>query len=164
MAMETQKEKLKKQKESRDFFCVVSDAFRIFARRSSMVLGSAWAFASAILIIVVWGLTGPTFHYSDTWQLIINTGTTIVTFLMVFLIQNTQNRDARAINLKLNELIRATEAAGDQMMDIESLSDEELDVMHARYERIRAECMERQRRGKPEKERHVLRSQDEVPR
>jgi low affinity Fe/Cu permease len=88
------------------------------------------------------------FHYSDTWQLVINTETTIVTFLMVFLIQNTQNRDARAINLKLNELIRATEAAGDQMMDIESLSDEELDAMHATYERIRAECMERQHRAK----------------
>jgi low affinity Fe/Cu permease len=66
--------------ESRDFFCVVSDAFRIFAKRSSMVLGSAWAFASAILIIVIWALTGPMFHYSNTWQLIINTGTTIVTF------------------------------------------------------------------------------------
>jgi low affinity iron permease len=73
MAMKTQKEKFKEQEESRDFFCVVSDAFRIFARRSSMVLGSAWAFASAILIIVIWVLTGPTFHYSDTWQLIINT-------------------------------------------------------------------------------------------
>jgi low affinity Fe/Cu permease len=104
------------------------------------------------------------FHYSDTWQLVINTGTTIVTFLMVFLIQNTQNRDARAINLKLNELIRATDAAGDQMMDIESLSDEELDVMHARYERIRAECMERQQRGKPERVTIAHRSQDEVSR
>jgi Low affinity iron permease len=85
-------------------------------------------------------------------------------FLMVFLIQNTQNRDARAINLKLNVLIRATEAAGDQMMNIESLSDEELDVMHARYERIRAEYMERQRRGKAEREAAALRSQDEVSR
>ncbi len=90
MAIATQKEKLKQQEESRDFFCVVSDAFRLFARRSSTVLGSAWAFGIAILIIVIWGLTGPAFHYSNTWQLIINTGTTIVTFLMVFLIQNTQ--------------------------------------------------------------------------
>ena len=104
MAMETQKEKLKPQEESRDFFCVVSDAFRFFARRSSMMLGSAWAFAGAILIILIWGLTGPMFHYSDTWQLIINTGTTIVTFLMVFLIQNTQNRDAKAVHLKLDEV------------------------------------------------------------
>src|SRR5947207_13052188 len=109
--MKTQKEKLKQQEESRDFFCVVSDAFRIFARRSSAVLGSAWAFAAAIFIIVVWGLTGPTFHFSDTWQLIINTGTTIVTFLMVFLIQNTQNRDAKAVHLKLDEIIRSTKSA-----------------------------------------------------
>ena len=80
--MKTQKEKATEHEESRDFFCLVSDAFRIFARRSSKVLGSAWAFASAILIIVIWALTGPMFHYSNTWQLIINTGTTIVTFLM----------------------------------------------------------------------------------
>ena len=109
--MKTQKEKAKRREESRDFFCVVSDAFRIFARRSSRVLGSAWAFAVAILIIVIWGLTGPAFHYSDTWQLIINTGTTIVTFLMVFLIQNTQNRDAKAAHLKLDEIIRALKGA-----------------------------------------------------
>ena len=88
------------------------------------------------------------FHYSDTWQLIINTGTTIVTFLMVFLIQNTQNRDARAINLKLNELIYAIDAAGDQMMDIESLSDEELDRLQKKYEKIRAECIQRNGRAK----------------
>jgi len=94
--MKTQKKKLKEREESRDFFCVISDAFRIFARRSSTVLGSAWAFGIAILVIVIWGLTGPAFHYSNTWQLIINTGTTIVTFLMVFLIQNTQNRDAKS--------------------------------------------------------------------
>jgi low affinity Fe/Cu permease len=90
----TQTEKPKKDEQERDFFCVVSDAFRIFARRSSVILGSAWAFAGAVLVILVWLLTGPTFHFSDTWQLIINTATTIITFLMVFLIQNTQNRDA----------------------------------------------------------------------
>ncbi len=101
-----------------------------------------------MLVIVMWAATGLLFRYSDTWQLVINTGTTIVTFLMVFLIQNTHNRDARAINLKLNELIYSTEAAGDQMMDIESLSDEELDVMHKRYERIRAECIAREGRSK----------------
>jgi hypothetical protein len=83
----TQPEKLKKHERDRDFFCVVSDAFRVFARRSSMMLGSAWAFAGAVLGILVWILTGPTFHFSDTWQLIINTATTVVTFLMVFLIQ-----------------------------------------------------------------------------
>src|SRR5207248_9875921 len=137
MAMKTQKEKLNEQEESRDFFCVVSDAFRIFARRSSMVLGSAWAFAGAILIIVVWGLTGPTFHYSDTWQLIINTGTTIVTFLMVFLIQNTQNRDAKAAHLKLDEVIRALKGARNELVDLENLSDEDLTSLEKQFERVR---------------------------
>ncbi len=124
---------------------VKADKFGRFAAAASGWLGSKWAFVGAILIIVLWAVTGPIFHFSDTWQLVINTGTTIVTFLMVFLIQNTQNRDARAINLKLNELIHAIDAAGDQMMDIENLSDEELDIMQARYEKIRAECMERQK-------------------
>jgi low affinity Fe/Cu permease len=135
--MKTQKEKLKEREESRDFFCVVSDAFRIFARRSSTVLGSAWAFASAIFIIVVWGLTGPTFHYSDTWQLIINTGTTIVTFLMVFLIQNTQNRDAKAAHLKLDEVIRALKGARNELIDLERLSDEDLTSLEKQFERVR---------------------------
>src|SRR2546423_8889556 len=129
MATVTDKENLNQQEESRDFFCLVSDAFRIFARRSSIVLGSAWAFASAILIIVVWALTGPTFHYSNTWQLIINTGTTIVTFLMVFLIQNTQNRDAKAAHLKLDELIRALNKARNELVDLEELSDEDLEKL-----------------------------------
>jgi low affinity Fe/Cu permease len=124
------------------------DAFGRLSSSASAWLGSKWAFLGAMLIIVVWAATGPIFHYSDTWQLIINTGTTIVTFLMVFLIQNTQNRDARAINLKLNELIHAIDAAGDQMMDIEKLSDEELDAMQARYEKIRAECIGRNPRAK----------------
>ena len=122
------------------------DAFGKFAAAASGWLGSKWAFLGAISIIVAWAVTGPIFHFSNTWQLIINTGTTIVTFLMVFLIQNTQNRDARAINLKLNELIRAIDAAGDQMMDIEKLSDEELDILQARYEKIRAAFMERDNR------------------
>jgi low affinity Fe/Cu permease len=116
------------------------DGFGQFATSASGWLGSKWAFAVAILVILVWAATGPIFHYSDTWQLIINTGTTIVTFLMVFLIQNTQNRDARAINLKLNELIRAIDAARDQMIDIEKLSDLELDALHARYEKIKLAC------------------------
>jgi low affinity Fe/Cu permease len=137
MAMETQKEKLKQKEESRNFFCVVSDAFRVFARRSSMVLGSAWAFASAILIIVIWGLTGPMFHYSDTWQLIINTGTTIVTFLMVFLIQNTQNRDAKAAHLKLDEVIRALKGARNELIDLEKLADEDLTSLEKQFERVR---------------------------
>jgi low affinity Fe/Cu permease len=148
MAMETQKEKFKKQEESRDFFCVVSDAFRIFARRSSMVLGSAWAFASAILIIVVWGLTGPTFHYSDTWQLIINTGTTIVTFLMVFLIHNTQNRDAKAAHLKLDEVIRALKGARNELVDLENLSDEDLTSLEKQFERVRKKAENRNNLGR----------------
>jgi len=130
-----QKEKVKQ--ESRDFFCVVSDAFRIFAKRSSMVLGSAWAFGGAILIIVVWGLTGPMFHYSNTWQLIINTGTTIVTFLMVFLIQNTQNRDAKAAHLKLDEIIRALKGARNQLIDLEKLSDEDLASLEKQFALLR---------------------------
>jgi low affinity Fe/Cu permease len=135
--MEAQAKKLKEEAKSRDFFCVVSDAFRIFARRSSMVLGSAWAFASAILIIVIWALTGPMFHYSNTWQLIINTGTTIVTFLMVFLIQNTQNRDAKAAHLKLDEIIRALKGARNQLIDLEKLSDEDLTALEKQFEQVR---------------------------
>ena len=123
-----------------------NDWFGRFAASSSGWLGSKWAFAGAGLIIVIWGTTGPLFHFSDTWQLVINTGTTIVTFLMVFLIQNTQNRDARAINLKLNELIRAVDKARDQMIDIENLSDLELDELQARYEKIRAACDDRQKK------------------
>jgi low affinity Fe/Cu permease len=99
--MQTQTEKLRKQEKERDFFCIVRDAFRVFARHSAIVLESAWAFAGAVLVILVWILTGPTVHFSDTWQLVINTATTIVTFLLVFLIQNTQNSDAKAVHLKL---------------------------------------------------------------
>jgi low affinity Fe/Cu permease len=121
-----------------------TDRFGRFAASASGWLGSKWAFAGAGLIILIWGITGPIFHFSDTWQLVINTGTTIVTFLMVFLIQNTQNRDARAINLKLNELIHAVDKARDQMIDIENLSDLELDELQARYEKLRAACDEKQ--------------------
>lgn len=118
-----------------------NDAFGKFAAAASGWLGSRWAFAGAGTVIVVWAAIGPIFHFSDTWQLVINTGTTIVTFLMVFLIQNTQNRDARAINLKLDELIRAIDKARDQMIDIENLSDPELDKLHTKYENIRAACI-----------------------
>ena len=137
MPRETQEEKLKEQEAKRDFFCIVSDAFRIFARKTSNVLGSAWVFVVALLIIVVWGVTGPTFHYSDTWQLIINTGTTIVTFLMVFLIQNTQNRDAKAVHLKLDEIIRAIKGARNELVDLENLSDEDLAKLEKQFQRLR---------------------------
>jgi low affinity Fe/Cu permease len=122
------------------------DWFGKISTKTSLFVGSRWAFAAALLVVVVWAAIGPIFHYSDTWQLVINTGTTIVTFLVVFLIQNTQNRDARAINLKLDELIHAIHTARDQMIDIENLSDAELDELAARYEKIRAECLARDRR------------------
>jgi low affinity Fe/Cu permease len=121
-----------------------NDAFGKFAASASGWLGSKWAFAGAGIVIVIWAVVGPVFHFSDTWQLVINTGTTIVTFLMVFLIQNTQNRDARAINLKLNELIRAIDKARDQMIDIENLSDLELDELQTKYENIKAAYIKRQ--------------------
>ena len=121
-----------------------SDRFARFSARSSHYLGSRWAFIGAIGVILVWAVTGPIFHYSDTWQLVINTGTTIVTFLMVFLIQNTQNRDARAIHLKLNELIHAIDKARNKMIDVENLSDLELDELARTYEKIRTSAEERQ--------------------
>ncbi|PYK84426.1 MAG: hypothetical protein DME28_07620 [Verrucomicrobia bacterium] len=104
------------------------------------MLGSAWAFAGAMLVILVWLLTGPTFHFSDTWQLIINTGTTIVTFLMVFLIQNTQNRDAKAMHLKLDEIIRALKKARNELVDLEDLSDEELTKLEEQFKQLRAKA------------------------
>ena len=121
-----------------------SDRFARFSARSSHYLGSRWAFIGAIGVILVWAVTGPIFHYSDTWQLVINTGTTIVTFLMVFLIQNTQNRDARAIHLELNELIHAIDKAKNKMIDVENLSDLELDELARTYEKIRTNAEERQ--------------------
>ena len=133
----TQPEELKEHERKRHFFCIVSDAFRVFANRSSVMLGSAWAFTGAVLVILVWILTGPTFHFSDTWQLIINTATTVITFLMVFLIQNTQNRDAKAMHLKLDELIRAIKDARDELVDLEDLSDEELKKLEEQFRRTR---------------------------
>ena len=133
----TQAEELKEHEQERDFFCVVRDAFRVFAHRSAIMLGSAWAFTGAVFVIVVWLVTGPTFHFSDTWQLIINTATTIITFLMVFLIQNTQNRDAKAMHLKLDELIRAIKNARNELVDLEELSDEELQKLEGQFRRMR---------------------------
>lgn len=115
-----------------------ADRFGRFASNASFWLGSKWAFMAAASLIIVWIVSGPMFHFSDTWQLVINTGTTIVTFLMVFLIQNTQNRDARAINLKLDELIHAVDKARDHMMNIEKLSDVELDVLEGQFAKLRA--------------------------
>ena len=133
-----QSKELKKNERERDLFCIISDAFRVFARRSAVMMGSAWAFTGALLVILVWLLTGPTFHFSDTWQLIINTATTIITFLMVFVIQNTQNRDAKAVHLKLDELIRAIKEARNELVDLEDLSDEELKSLEEQFRRMRA--------------------------
>lgn len=114
--------------------------FRKFAHRTSEAVGSPQAFAIAVLVIIVWAAVGPSFGYSDTWQLVINTGTTIVTFLMVFLIQNTQNRDGRATQLKLDELIRATKNARNMLIDLENLSDKELDLVHEELCKARAQA------------------------
>lgn len=98
--------------------------------------GSSPAFGAAFAVIIIWGITGPIFKYSDTWQLVINTGTTIITFLMVFLIQKSQNKDSKAIQLKLNELIAASRHASNRMVDIEDLTEAELDVLHKYYQRL----------------------------
>jgi low affinity Fe/Cu permease len=116
------------------------DFFQTFANRCSQVAGSRWAFLSAVLLIIIWAATGPIFGYSDAWQLVVNTATTIITFLMVFLIQNAQNRDSHALHLKLDEIIRAKRSANNKMIDIEKLSDEELTLLATEYERIRKEC------------------------
>jgi low affinity Fe/Cu permease len=110
--------------------------FRRFATRTADHVGSVGAFFLAIGLVVAWAVTGPMFHYSDTWQLVINTGTTILTFLMVFLIQNTQNRDAKAIHLKLDELIRAVEGARTRLVRLEELSDEELADLQQQFTRL----------------------------
>src|SRR5689334_25201941 len=117
-----------------------SGAFGKIATRAAAGVGSPGAFLLAIAIVIACGVSGPHYHYSDTWQLVINTGTTIITFIMVFLIQNTQNRDAKAINLKLNEIIRSIGKAQNDLIDIEKLSDDELDRLAAQYERIRQQA------------------------
>ena len=113
---------------------------RIFGKAAGTVAhvaGRPVAFITCCSIVLIWAVTGPLFGYSDTWQLIINTGTTIITFLMVFLIQNTQNRDARAIHLKLDELIRAIDKARDQLIDLEEMEDAELDRLEQEFRRVR---------------------------
>lgn len=117
----------------------MNEMFRKFAQTTSAVVGSSWAFITAVLIVVVWAFTGPLFGFSDTWQLVINTGTTIITFLMVFLIQNTQNRDAKAIHIKLDELIKAVSGARTGLVDLEELSDEELERLKKEFRRLHRE-------------------------
>ena len=110
--------------------------FERFANWATIATGSSAAFIIAIAVIIIWGVTGPVFNYSDTWQLIINTGTTIVTFLMVFLIQKSQNKDSKAIHLKLNELLASHQGASNRMVDLEDLSEKELDQLHKFYEEL----------------------------
>lgn len=116
----------------------MKEVFRVAAGRVSTWAGSASVFLGAVLIVAIWGTTGPLFHFSDTWQLVINTGTTIVTFLMVFLIQNTQNRDSKAVQIKLDELIRATKGARLHYVDLEDLSDDDLTALDQEFKTIAA--------------------------
>ena len=121
--------------------------FTHLAKRASRAAGHPATFTAALLIILIWAVTGPIFGYSDTWQLVINTSTTIITFLMVFLIQNTENRDGAALQLKLDELIRATSGAHDRLLDLEELSDEELERIRADYEALARKAREELKRG-----------------
>jgi low affinity Fe/Cu permease len=111
--------------------------FTELAQRTARVVGSGWAFVIALGVIVVWAVLGPIYHFSDTWQLVVNTGTTIVTFLIVFLIQGSQNRETRAIRLKLDELIRAHRGARNRLIELEEMSDDELDELQKQFERLR---------------------------
>lgn len=124
-----------------------TNAFGQFARASARWSGSACAFTIALALIIGWIVTGPIFNFSNTWQLVINTATTIVTFLMVFLIQNTQNRDSIAMQLKLDELIRATKGCHNAVLDIEELSEEELDKMKKEYRALAKAALEKVRSG-----------------
>jgi len=121
-----------------------AEFFRKFAHRVSAITGSFWAFFVAITIIAVWAITGPIFKFSDTWQLVINTGTTIVTFLMVFLIQNTQNRDAKALQLKLDELIRSQRNARNALLELENFSDEDLQKIEGEFGKLRQKEVEKE--------------------
>jgi low affinity Fe/Cu permease len=120
-----------------------SSFFTRFSKKTAHATGQPYTFAIAVLLIVVWGLTGPLFHFSDTWQLVVNTGTTVVTFLMVFLIQSTQNRDAEAVHIKLDELLRVTSGAHNVLLDLEELEERDLERLRAAYCRL----AEQARRG-----------------
>ena len=116
---------------------LINDLFRRFAHRASDTMGSPWLFIFAFAVVVAWALTGPLFNFSNTWQLVINTGTTIITFLMVFVIQNTQNRDAHAMHLKLDELLRAVKEARNDLINLENCTDEQLASYEEEFKRLR---------------------------
>jgi low affinity Fe/Cu permease len=118
----------------------LNEGFRKFSSRAANTLGSPWLFVVSLLLIVIWIISGPFAHFSDTWQLLINTATTVFTFLAVFLIQNTQNRDAKAMHLKLDELIHAVHGARNQLVDLEDLSDEELEKLQEQFKRLRQQA------------------------
>ena len=115
----------------------MKEMFRKHAEGSAQAAGSPWAFLLALLTVIIWGITGPYFNYSDTWQLVINTGTTIVTFLMVFLIQNTQNRETRIVSLKLDELLRGVDGARTGLVQLDHMTDEELENVRSEFTRLR---------------------------
>ncbi len=115
----------------------MNETFRKFAHKTSEIMASPWSFLIAVMVMLIWIVTGPLFHFSDAWQLVINTGTNVITFLMVFLIQNTQNRDAKAIHLKLDELIRSVDRARNNLVDLEDLSDADLAKLEAEFRRFR---------------------------
>jgi low affinity Fe/Cu permease len=119
----------------------------MFAKRASRLAGRPWTFNLAVLVLLIWLVTGPLFGFSDTWQLVINTGTTIVTFLMVFLIQNTQNRDTEALHIKLDELIRATQGAHNMLLDLEEMEERQLDEFRQRYVTLARLAREQRARG-----------------
>ncbi len=137
------------------------ERFRKFAHTTSVIVGSPWSFLVACAVICAWALTGPHFQYNDTWQLVINTGTTIVTFLMVFLIQNTQNRDARAMHLKLDELIRALKGARNQLVNLEEMSDDELDQLQKEFHRVCGARKQRDRTDAPAEHANGSRQQED---
>lgn len=122
--------------------------FARFAKRTSRAAGRPMTFTIALFIVVIWAVTGPLFGFSDTWQLVINTGTTVVTFLMVFLIQHTQNVDSEAVQVKLDELIRVTEGAHNALLDLEELEEEELDRIRGAYRKLASEARQARKQGK----------------
>lgn len=121
--------------------------FSVFAKKAAAATGAPWSFIMAFCVVIVWAASGPIFDFSDTWQLVINTSTTIVTFLMVFLIQNTQNRDTMALQLKLDELLRVTEGAHTVLLDLEELGEKELKVIRDQYEAIAAKARKELKKG-----------------
>lgn len=126
----------------------MNDIFRKFAAKVSQVVGSSYAFVFALIIISIWALTGSFFNFSDTWQLVINTGTTIATFLIVFLIQNTQNRDSKALHMKLDELIKSSKSARDSFVNLEEMSDEDIEKLHSEFQKLHDKYQEELKRRK----------------